>query len=186
MTNPLEFLGLYRTHNNASSRPQIPAKLVSGDSTESQLLEAGRRYLHRPAVLETVLNDLVREFRLENCKDLRRALDVILLAMESHPQEKHIQISGSAGLYYIVKSDQLRYFSPREWNIKVYQGFLFLFLFLAQVKRRILKTLLSSMMSELGDQAMMRNGCLILCQFQVPADVLFDSNRLVRFINVNS
>ena len=35
--------------------------------------------------------------------------------MESHLHEKHIQISGSASLYYIVKSDQLK----REWNIKV-------------------------------------------------------------------
>ena len=26
---------------------------------------------------------------------------------------------------------------------------------------------------------MMRNGCLILCQFQIPADVIFDYQRLV-------
>ena len=116
MDNPLEFLGLYKTHNNASSRHQIPAKVISGDSGESQILEASRRYLHRPAVLEAVLNDLVREFRFEGCKDLRGFLDVILLAMESHPQEKHIQISGSASLYYIVKSDQLKKLSARQWN----------------------------------------------------------------------
>ena len=28
---------------------------------------------------------------------------------------------------------------------------------------------------------MMRNGCLILCQFQIPADVIFDYQRLVCF-----
>ena len=119
MDNPLEFLGLYKTHNNASSRHNIPAKLISGHHGESQILEAGRRYLHRPAVLETVLNDLVTEFRFENCKDLRGALDVILAAMENHPDEKHIQISGSASLYYIVKSDQLKICSAKDWNLKV-------------------------------------------------------------------
>lgn len=32
-----------------------------------------------------------------------------------HNHEKHIQISGSASLYYVVKSDSLR----KEWNVKV-------------------------------------------------------------------
>ena len=76
---------------------------------------AGQRYLDRPTVLESILNDLFHVLRYENCKDLRRALDILLLAMESHLHEKHIQISGSASLYYIVKSEQLK----REWNIKV-------------------------------------------------------------------
>ena len=76
---------------------------------------AGSRYLHRPAVMQSVLNDLVRVIRYENCRDVRGALDILLLAMETHPHEKHIQISGSAGLYYIVQTEQLK----REWNIKV-------------------------------------------------------------------
>ena len=78
-----------------------------------------------------------------------------------HLHEKHIQISGSASLYYVVKSDQVK----RDWNIKV--------------KRRILKTLLDAMLFHRGDPTMMRNGCLILCQFQIPADVIFDYQRLV-------
>ena len=84
--------------------------------------------------------------------------------MESHLHEKHIQISGSASLYYVVKSDKLK----REWNIKV--------------KRRILKTLLDAMLCHRGDPTMMRNGCLILCQFAIPADVIFDYERLVEIL----
>ena len=49
-----------------------------------------------------------------------------------------------------------------------------------KVKTRILKTLLTIMLKELDDPAMMRNGCLILCQFQIPSDVIFDYKRLVR------
>ena len=115
MDRPLDFLGLYKTHNDASSRQLIPARVISGDTSETQILVAGQRYLDRPTVLESILNDLFHVLRYENCKDLRRALDILLLAMESHLHEKHIQISGSASLYYIVKSDQLK----RDWNIKV-------------------------------------------------------------------
>ena len=63
----------------------------------------------------------------------------------------------------MVKSDKLK----SDWNIKV--------------KRRILKTLLDAMLCHRGDPTMMRNGCLILCQFQIPADVIFDYRRLVIF-----
>ena len=45
----------------------------------------------------------------------REALDILLLAMERHNLEKHVQISGSASLYYVVKSDDLK----REMNVKV-------------------------------------------------------------------
>ena len=79
-----------------------------------------------------------------------------------HSHEKHIQISGSASLYYVVKSESLK----RDWNVKV--------------KRKILSTLLNGMLIYREDPTMMRNGCLTLCQFQIPADVLFDYERLVR------
>lgn len=64
----------------------------------------------------------------------------------------------------MVKSDQLK----RDWNIRV--------------KRRILRTLLDAMLFHRGDPTMMRNGCLILCQFQIPADVIFDYKRLVEIL----
>jgi len=162
--NPLQFLGLYKTHHEASSRQNIPAKTVSGDSCEAQILVAGQRYLDRPTVLENILNDLFHVFRYETCQDLKQALDILLLAMERHIHEKHIQISGSASLYYVVKSESLK----RDWNVKV--------------KRKILSTLLNGMLTHKEDPTMMRNGCLTLCQFQIPADVLFDYERLVKIL----
>jgi len=161
---PLDFLGLYKTHNDASSRLHIPALSVSGDANEAQILVAGKRYLDRATVLESILNDLFHVFRFETCQNTEQALDILLQAMESHLHEKHIQISGSASLYYVVKSDKLK----RDWNIKV--------------KRRILKTLLDAMLCHRGDPTMMRNGCLILCQFAIPADVIFDYERLVEIL----
>ena len=79
-----------------------------------------------------------------------------------HIHEKHIQISSSASLYYVVKSERLR----KDWNVKV--------------KRKIVRTLLNGMLAHKEDPTMMRNGCLTLCQFQIPGDVLFDYERLVR------
>ena len=63
MDRPLQFLGLYKTHNDASGRHLIPARVISGDTDESQILVAGQRYLDRPTVLESILNDLFHVLR---------------------------------------------------------------------------------------------------------------------------
>ena len=63
METPLQFLGLYKTHNDASGRQLIPARVISGDTDESQILVAGQRYLDRPTVLESILNDLFHVLR---------------------------------------------------------------------------------------------------------------------------
>ena len=68
-----------------------------------------------------------------------------------------IQISGSASLYYVVKSEL-----PGPINVKL--------------KQKILSTLLNGMFAHKYDSVMMRNGCLTLCRFQIPQDVVsFDS-----------
>eukprot|EP00095_Tigriopus_kingsejongensis_P005858 snap_masked-scaffold38_size502422-processed-gene-0.10 protein:Tk05858 transcript:snap_masked-scaffold38_size502422-processed-gene-0.10-mRNA-1 annotation:"zer-1-like protein" len=163
VNSPLDFLGLYKTSHEACYRGQIPAKLISGDANEKQILTAGRQYLDRPVVLENVLNDLFHIFRYEICSNLKAALDIILLAMDRHPGEKVIQISGSASLYYVVKLEL-------KQNINV------------KMKKKILSTLLNGMFAHKNDSVMMRNGCLTLCQFSMPQDVIFDYERLVRIL----
>ena len=72
-------------------------------------------FIARPTVLESILNDLFHVFRYETCNNLRQvghddndnrkkrhiivnnivntqALDILLLAMERHNHEKHIQV----------------------------------------------------------------------------------------------
>jgi len=162
--NPLNFLGLYKTMDEASSRMHIPARTITGDSCEEQILLAGQLYLDRPTVLENVLNDLFQIFRSDTCQNLKLALEVLLRAMERHKKEKYIQISGSASLYYIVKSESIK----PDLNVKV--------------KRKILSILLDGMLTHRTDPTMMRNGCLTLCHFQMPQDVLFDYERLVKIL----
>ncbi|KAJ9584522.1 hypothetical protein L9F63_021132 [Diploptera punctata] len=161
--NPFEFLGLYGTHHEACRRHDIPAKMVSGDASESQILVAAAAYIERPDVLQKVLNDLYHLFRYETCQNINYALNVVLEAMDRHLTEKHIQISGSATLFYIVKGKEKNLFGVKE-------------------KRRIICTLINGMSAHKGDDTMMRNGCLTLFQFKIPDDVLFDYERLVHIL----
>lgn len=59
----------------------------------------------------------------------------------------------SATLFYIVKDKE----KPRIG---------------ITLKRRIITALLDGMEAHLGDDTMMRNGCLTLCQFKIPTDVV--------------
>ncbi|XP_013189425.1 protein zer-1 homolog [Amyelois transitella] len=163
VNRPLEFLGLYGTHHGACKRHDIPAKVISGDANEEQILTAATAYMDRPAMLARVLNDLYYLFRYEINAYVGRALNVVLCAMDTHVLEKHIQISGSATLFYIVKGKE-----KNRIGIKL--------------KRRIITALLDGMEAHLGDDTMMRNGCLTLCQFKIPTDVLFEYERVVQIL----
>lgn len=59
----------------------------------------------------------------------------------------------SATLFYIVKGrDKSKFGTP--------------------LKNHIIRTLLNGMSTHLVDETMMRNGCLTLCQFAIPSDVV--------------
>jgi len=158
---PLNFLGLYKTGHDACYRAHIPAVQVSGEATEEQTLVAGRHYLSRPSVMESILNNLYNFFRYEKCHNYRGAIDIILMAMDRYPAEKVIQISGSACICYVVNTDVLE-----RINVKV--------------KRKIFSTLLNGMLAHSDDPVMMRNGCLALSQFRYAGDFHYDYERLVK------
>lgn len=159
-SRPLEFLGLYGSPFDACYRSNLPATRVSGDATEEQVLVAAQMYQARPALLQRVLNDLFHVFRYEACTHARLALDVVLAAMARHPCHKHIQIAGSASLFYLVKGDERPNFS-------------------VSIRRKIIKCLLDAMGYHRSDTTMLRNGCLTMIHFKIPQDVLFDYERLV-------
>ncbi|XP_012530161.1 protein zer-1 homolog [Monomorium pharaonis] len=161
---PLQFLGLYGTAHGACRRHDIPAKVVAGDATEDQILIAARVCMdNKQELLQKVLSDLYHVFRYENCQRMDQALCTVLEAMEKHPAQKHIQISGSATLFYIVKMKE--------------KGEL-----VARMKRRIISTLLAGMSTHRDEETMMRNGCLALCQFRIPHDVMSNYETLVKVL----
>ncbi|KAL0133150.1 hypothetical protein PUN28_000719 [Cardiocondyla obscurior] len=161
---PLQFLGLYGTAHGACRRHDIPAKVVAGDANEDQILIAAHVCMdNKQELLQKVLNDLYHVFRYEDCHRMDQALCTVLEAMEKHPAQKHIQISGSATLFYIVKMKE--------------KGEL-----VARMKRRIISTLLAGMSTHRDEETMMRNGCLALCQFRIPHDVMSNYETLVKVL----
>ncbi|GAB6018536.1 hypothetical protein CHUAL_000232 [Chamberlinius hualienensis] len=158
---PLDFLGLLATTGDSCQRSNLPAIKVAGDGNEEQILAAAKAYLDRPEVLGKVLNDLFRIFRYENCRNPKLALKLILQAMQLNSSEKHIQISGSASLFYIVKE---------HGNLNI------------RMKRLIIKTLLDGMSEHKTVVTLMRNGCLTLITFRIPQDVMFEYKRLVEIV----
>ncbi|CAG9767948.1 unnamed protein product [Ceutorhynchus assimilis] len=159
--NPFHFLGLYETMHAACFRHDIPSKLIAGNANEEQILISALAYMDRTDMLQKVLNELFQLFRFETCQFVGQALDVVLESMNRHLDERHIQISGSATLFYIVKG------TDRELHDAIH------------VKRKVISTLLNGMSVHRYDETMMRNGCLTLCQFKIPLDVLFEYERLV-------
>jgi len=146
---------------------------ISGDANEQQILTAAAAYLDRPDILQKVLNDLYHLFRFESCQDLNMALTLVLGAMDRHRTEKHIQISGrfDLSIWYLEKYLRLRY--------KNFSATLFYIVkgkdkqvFVPHIKKRIVCTLLNAMSAHKDDDTMMRNGCLTLCQFKIPQDVV--------------
>ena len=162
---PFEFLGLYLTSNEAAYRANIPALRVAGDADDEQILTACEEYINRYHMLKKTLNDLFQCFRVEsNFKDLNRALDIVLLAMRKHLNEKQIQITATASLFYIVKlEDTTAPFTPK-------------------VRRVIIKALLDAMHKHRNDITMLRNASLTLVHFKIPQDVLFEYSRLVEIL----
>lgn len=68
---------------------------VAGDANEDQILIAAHVCMdNKQELLQKVLSDLYHVFRYENCHRMDQALCTVLEAMEKHPAQKHIQISG--------------------------------------------------------------------------------------------
>jgi len=65
--------------------------------------------LERPEILQDVLNDIFHMLRghaiEKHSEDMYKCLTLILKAMNKHPEAKHVQISGSASLFYIAKTE---------------------------------------------------------------------------------
>ncbi|XP_055944753.1 protein zer-1 homolog [Argiope bruennichi] len=159
VNRPLEFLGLLNCAFDACYRHHIPAKRIAGDASEEQILTAGQAYYAREPMIQKVLNDLFQIFRFSTCNNTKLALDVVMEAMRLHLRVKHIQVSGSASLFYIVKGEHKELF-----NIKM--------------RRKIIKLLIDAMFLHYSDVTMLRNGCLTLIHFKIPDDVFFDYERL--------
>lgn len=93
---------------------------------------------------------------------ITQSLRLILRAMNLHPSEKHVQISGSASLFYIVKNEQHSQAGGTGGDEVINPP----------MKRMILSTIVNAMAIHKVDSTMARNGCLTICHFKIPQDVV--------------
>jgi len=102
--------------------------------------------------------------RQENCKKLEEVVDITVLAMGRYCKEKKVQRYASAILYYLLPL----LIESNDFNISV--------------KRRMIGVLLDMMMEHKKDSILMRNGCAVLWQFQVPQDLLCLYERVLEIL----
>ena len=151
---PLEFLGLYGTHQeDASWRPHIPARKVAGEASEEQVLLAGWRYHDRPHILECVLNHLhwFLRFKRDACGHLDQMLDITVLAMERYCNSRRIQLFGIINLIHLLNPEIEQLATTTKFN--------------RLVKGRVLNALLDSMRKHCQNEVLLLISCTVLWQF---------------------
>ncbi|XP_046330242.1 protein zer-1 homolog isoform X1 [Haliotis rufescens] len=159
----LEFLGLFGCAHDACYRKNIPAKRVSGESDEEQVLLSLQVYQDRCGLLIKALNSLFHLFRNFAVNRQCAVLEAILAGMKRHLWDKQVQIVGSASLFYIAKGEQKDYITQKQ-------------------RRKIISLLLRAMETYPTEQTMLRNGCLTLSIFNIPHDVMYCYEKLVNFL----
>lgn len=165
----LRFLGLVITDAcyddsliNPANEDYRPELVVSGTATESQILEAFRRYTCRPLYLEKCLFNL---FRLTQ-NFLEPRVDVIKLVlpgMREHPQEVRVQVPCTACLYNLTKG---------EFAIKIHPSIL----------KQVVELTMIAMESYPTNYRLQMNTLLTLCSDRILQDVVFDKYRCARLV----
>ncbi|XP_020298380.1 protein zyg-11 homolog B-like isoform X2 [Pseudomyrmex gracilis] len=165
----LRFLGL--VHSDAcydesfvdSTHENYRLELViSGTATESQILEALRRYTYRPIYLQKCLYNL---FRLTP-NFLEPRVDVIKLVlpgMREHPQDFRVQIAATACIYNLTKGELALMIHP-------------------SILKQIVELTLLAMESYPTNHQLQKNTLLILCSDRILQDVSFDKYRCARLV----
>ncbi|CAF0865053.1 unnamed protein product, partial [Didymodactylos carnosus] len=155
---PLEFLGVLDCDQNVAMRPNLPAKKIAGEYSENQLLTAIQRYINRSEMITHVVTHLFRFYKDTSLENFKYGGELLMECMDKHIYNLHIQISGSASLFYIIKahhqkdeSSELEYFYVRQ----------------------IVTVILNAMTIHSKDNGMMRNGLLSLIHLQLPDDIMF-------------
>ncbi|KFV64087.1 Protein zer-1, partial [Dryobates pubescens] len=157
LKRPLQFLGLFET--SLCRLAHIPAYKVSGDKQEEQVLNAIEAYTeHRPEITSRAINLLFDIARIERCSQLLRALQLLITALRCHKDDKNIQVTGSAALFYLTNSEY-----RTEQSVRL--------------RRQVIQVVLNGM-EAYQEVTVQRNCCLTLCNFSIPEELEFQYRRV--------
>ncbi|KAJ8384906.1 hypothetical protein AAFF_G00197140 [Aldrovandia affinis] len=161
LKQPLRFLGLYDT--TLSGLTHIPAYKVTGSKDEERILNAIEAYTEfRPEIAHRAINHLFDIARIQHCSQLLRALQLVIAALKCHKYDKSIQVAGSATLFYLTHTQQLRIQS-------------------IQLRKQVIQAVLNGM-EEYQEFTVQRNCLLTLCNFTLPEELEFEYERVNRLL----
>ncbi|XP_050432282.1 protein zer-1 homolog isoform X2 [Adelges cooleyi] len=105
---PFEFLGLYHTMYNACRRQLIPAKTISGNANEEQLITAFNSFMHdKPELLAEVLNDITNFIEQNRFTQLEKAVHMVIDAITTNIDSDEVQKSGISALFRLMYKFEL-------------------------------------------------------------------------------
>lgn len=165
----LKFLGLVHSDTcyedsliNPANKDYKPDLVVSGTATESQILEALRRYTCRSVYVQKCLFNL---FRLTPnfCETRIDVIKLVLPGMREHPQEFRVQMAATACLYNLTKGESAIMIHP-------------------SILKQIVDLTLTAMESYPGHYQLQKNTLLTLCSDRILQDVTFDKYRCARLV----
>ncbi|XP_076170016.1 protein zyg-11 homolog B isoform X2 [Ptiloglossa arizonensis] len=165
----LRFLGLVSTGAcyedsliNSANKDYRPELVVSGTATESQILEALRRYTYRPRYLEKCLFSLLRVMYnfLEPRVDV---IKLVLSGMREHPQEMCVQMPCTACLYNLSRGDFANLIHPA-------------------ILKEVVELTMVAMETHRTEQRLQMNTLLTLCSDKILHDVSFDKYRCAKLV----
>nr|BDT62819.1 MAG: zer-1-like protein [Metapenaeus joyneri majanivirus] len=172
---PLEFLGLYNTHNDACHRSHIPARVVSGTKNGEQIIAAISAYLEKPIWLQQLINKLVNFIKSKKCHDQKRALNLIILSMMKYGDQIKIQQHGSNNghlLFFFHKSAYM-YFILKNEDYKITYG----------ERQKMIDVLIDAMEIYFDDRYVSHNFFLVLYKFKKLKDIdIYQYRRLVLYL----
>nr|CAD7266549.1 unnamed protein product [Timema shepardi] len=165
----LKFLGLTHSevcHDEGFTNPRHPdyrpTLLVAGTANESQIMEALRRYAHRPLYVQKCLFTLFRltpEFSHARVDIIK----LVLPGMQLHPQQFGLQMAATACLYNLTKGDLAQKIHP---NILL----------------RVVDLTLTAMETYPNHYQLQKNTLLTLCSDRILQDVGFDKYRCAKLV----
>ncbi|OXB72180.1 UNVERIFIED_CONTAM: hypothetical protein H355_000897 [Colinus virginianus] len=98
------------------------------------------------------------EEKMGQTSQLLRALQLVITALKCHKDDKNIQVTGSAALFYLTNSEY-----RTEQSIKL--------------RRQVIQVVLNGMESY-QEVTVQRNCCLTLCNFSIPEELEFQYRRV--------
>jgi len=165
----LNFLGCFCCDHSVNFRAnqELIAERIASEENEQNLYTSLEVYSEKPLFVLDVLNHLFELYRDETIEDKLLGGYLIMNVMDKHLDHSRIQISGCASLFYVLK-----YWNE---NLNVHK---FPYFYL----KRLISTVIAGMEVHIDDSAMKRNCVLIMCRLNLPEDVLFVSDRLIKIL----